>query len=216
LRILSYRHPASHTERVTISVMAETHGKAQFLHTLHSAMENGSAVAVYADTDDYQSYEVGFVEHADSSELVLMCLTPKGEPDGRRALRMDDVSRVDFENAYTRKLELLYQYRESVFDKEFRRGPQGKTGLKAQLEHARDEHTIVHLVDDNDFGPTGFIRTLGDDYVEVDRIGANGEPDGRSTMLMASISKVHFGRRQDQILEFLYRYNYELKRLLEQ
>ncbi|HSI73397.1 MAG TPA: hypothetical protein VK934_09475, partial [Fimbriimonas sp.] len=100
--------------------MAGTHGKAQFLKTLHYAMDSGAAVAVYADSDDYQSYEVGFVEYADNSEIVLQCLTPKGEPDGRRALRTDDITRVDSENAYIRKLELLYQYRDSVFDKDFR------------------------------------------------------------------------------------------------
>jgi hypothetical protein len=194
--------------------MAGTHGKAFFLKTLLAAQDSGQAVAVYSDSDDYQSYEVGFVEHADSGETILQCLTPKGEPDGRRALRTDDISRVDTESAYVRKLELLYQYRDSIFDKDFRTGPE-KRDMQSQLEHARNNNTIVHLVDDNDFGPSGFVREIGEDYVEVERIGANGEPDGRSVILMRSIAKVHIGRRQDQVLEFLYRYNYELKRLLE-
>ncbi len=195
--------------------MAGTHGKAQFLRTLHTAMDTGAAVAVYADSEDYQSYEVGFVEYADNSELVIQCLTPKGEPDGRRALRTDDITRVDTENAYIRKLELLYQYRESVFDKDFRSGPTGKTDLKAQLAHAHKNHALVHMVDENDFGPSGFLHEVGEDYVIMDRIGSNGEPDGCSMLLLESINKVHIGRRQDQVLEFLYRYNYELKRLLE-
>jgi hypothetical protein len=196
--------------------MAGTHGKAQFLKTLHTAIENGNAVAVYADSEDYQSYEVGFVEYADSSEIVLQCLTPKGEPDGRRVLRTDEVTRVDSENTYTRKLELLYQYRDSVFDNNFRTGPAGKADLHAQLLHAHETRCIVHLVDENDFGPSGFLQEVGTDYVILERIGTNGEPDGKSMLLMDSISKVHIGRRQDQVLEFLYRYNYELKRLLEQ
>jgi|GEM_PF-1863882 len=196
--------------------MAGTHGKARFLTTLHEAQDADRAVAVYADSDDYQSYEVGFVEHADSTEIVLLCLTPKGEPDGRRALRTDDVVRVDTDNAYTRKLELLYQYRETVFDKDFRPlPPKAKTDLRSQLEHARDQNVIVHLVDDNDYGPSGFVRELGDDYIELERVGTTGEPDGRSTMLVNSISKVHLGRRRDQVLEFLYRYNHGLRKLLE-
>ena len=195
--------------------MAGTHGKAQFLRVLSDALDKGSAVAVYADADDYQSYEVGFVEYADQHEVVLQCLTPKGEPDGRRAFRTDDVTRVDTENAYVRKLELLFQYRDSVFDRDFRPSPPGKLDLLSQLEHARSTHSIVHLVDDNDFGPSGFVVELGADYVVLERIGGNGEPDGRSMLLLDSIDKVHIGRRQDQVLEFLYRYNYELKRLLE-
>jgi hypothetical protein len=196
--------------------MAGIEGKARFLNTLQDAHARGRAVAVYAEADDYQAYEVGMVEHADGSETVLLCLTPKGEPDGRRAIRTDDIVRVDCDNSYIRRLELLYQYRESIFEKDFRAHTL-RTGadLHSQLLNAKDSNTIVHLVDASDYGPSGFVRHVGDDYVEIERIGNNGEPDGTSTILMGSICKVHLGRRQDQVLEFLYRYNYDLKRLLE-
>ncbi len=196
--------------------MAGTHGKARFLKALNAAQEAEQAVAVYADAEDYQSYEVGFVEHADAGEVILLCLTPKGEPDGRRALRMEDVTRVDTDNAYIKKLELLYQYRDTIFDKDFRQRPSAtKSDLKTQLQHAQNSHTMVHIVDDNDYGPSGFVTEVGEDYVEIERIGTNGEPDGKSALLLQNIRRVHIGRRQDQILEFLYRYNHELKRLLE-
>jgi hypothetical protein len=196
--------------------MAGTHGKAKFLATLQEALDSGRAVAVYADADDYQTYEVGFVEHADTHEVVLRCLTPKGEPDGRRAIRTDDVVRVDLDNSYVRKLELLYQYRETVFDKDFRPLPANMArDLRSQLEFAREEGIVVHLVDANDYGPSGLVREVGHDYVDIERLGPSGEPDGVATMLLASIGKVHMGRRQDQILEFLYRYNHGLRKLLE-
>jgi hypothetical protein len=194
--------------------MAGIDGKTKFLQTLNDAQEKSRAVAVYADADDFQSYEVGFVEHADSEEIVLLCLTPKGEPDGRRAIRTDDVSRLDLDTTYTRKLELLYEYRETIFDKDFRAAPKSGASLRAQLEHAKETHTLVHLVDGNDYGPSGFVQAVGEDFVEILRIGTNGEPDGVATILSAGICKVHFARRQEQLLEFLYRYNFELKRLL--
>lgn len=195
--------------------MAGTHGKAKFLATLQEAIENNRAVAVYADADDYQTYEVGFVEHADASEVVLRCLTPKGEPDGRRAFRTDDIVRVDLDNAYIRKLELLYQYRDTVFDADFRSLPTAKGDLRSQLEFARDEGVVVHLVDGNDYGPSGLVKAVGEDYVDIERLGPSGEPDGVATMLVSSISKIHMGRRQDQVLEFLHRYNHGLRKLLE-
>jgi len=194
--------------------MAGIDGKERFLTTLSQAQEQSRAVSIYADADDFQAYEVGFVEHADSSEVVLQCLTSKGEPDGRRAIRTDEIIRIDTDNAYIRKLELLYQYRDDIFEKNFRPSPP-KTDVASQLRHAKESNTIVHLVDCNDYGPSGFVRQLGDDFVEIERIGNNGEPDGVSTMMVSSITKVHIGRRPDQVLEFLYRYNYELKRLLE-
>jgi hypothetical protein len=192
------------------------HGKARFVETLIKAQEKGNTVAVYADSEDFQSYEVGFVDYVDKNEVVLLCLTPKGEPDGRRALRTEDISRLDTDNAYTRKLELLYQYRDTVFERDFANGPDdGARDLRSQLERAREKGVMVHLVDSNDYGPSGFVTSVGDDYVEVQRIGSNGEPDGHSTVLMNGISKVHIGRRQEQVLEFLHRYNYGLKKLLE-
>jgi hypothetical protein len=196
--------------------MAGIDGKARFLETLQIAMERRQPVAIYADEDDFQSYEVGYVEYVDSQEVMLQCLTPKGEPDGRRAIHTDDISRIDTDNAYTRRLDLLFQYKESIFDKEFRPLPKGvRPDLRTQLENARESSTIVHVVDSNDYGPTGFVERVGEDFVELKRVGSNGEPDGMATVLTSSIHKVHFGRRQEQVLEFLYRYNHDLKKLLD-
>ncbi|CAN5450457.1 hypothetical protein BH11ARM1_BH11ARM1_04270 [soil metagenome] len=195
--------------------MDGTHGKSYFVETLSVAVESGRAVAVYADIHDFQSYEVGFVEWVDANETTLLCLTSRGESDGRRILRTDEITRVDVETAYTRRLELLHQYRGSVFEEGFRNGPSGKMDLRAQLEHAKINHTIVTLVDEGDFGPVGFVRHVGEDYVELERVTADGEPDGRTTIMLDSVVKANFGRRQDQVLEFLHRYNYQLKRILE-
>ncbi len=195
--------------------VASSNGIARFLQTLHEAQTASNAVAVYADAEDYQAYEVGFVEHADPNEIVLLCLTPKGEPDGRRVLRMEDVMRVDVANAYIKKLELLYEYRDSLFDKDFTERPRGgKLGLHAILSQAQENNHIVHLVDGNDYGPSGFVKDLGEDYVVINRIGSQGEPDGLATLLLSNVSKVHVGRRTEQILSFLHRYNHGLKKLL--
>jgi hypothetical protein len=190
-------------------------GIVRFLQTLHEAQTGNAAVAVYADSEDYQAYEVGFVEFADAHEIVLLCLTPKGEPDGRRILRMDDVMRVDVENSYIKKLELLYQYRDSLFDKDFTDRPKGgKPDLHGLLVQALEDHHVVHLVDGNDYGPSGFVKDVGEDFVVIDRIGPHGEPDGIATLLLSNVSKVHVGRRTEQILSFLHRYNHGLKKLL--
>jgi len=195
--------------------MAGSSGKSRFIQTLTQALEKGNAVSVYAEAEDYQSYEVGFVEHVDNYELTLLCLTSKGEPDGRRVLHMDDVMRVDVDNAYIRKLELLYQYRDTIFEREFRSGPKGSADLKAQLLHASETNSVVHLVDGNDYGPSGFVREIGEDYIEIERLGPQGEPDGHATLLLSNIAKVHIGRRSEQMLEFFHRYNFGLRKLLD-
>jgi hypothetical protein len=194
--------------------MADTHGKAQILAQLRVASEAGDAIAVYAETDDSDTYEVGFVEACDSNQVILQCITSKGEPDGRRIIRMEDVVRVESASTYIRKVQLLYQYRDTVFEKDFRAAPEG-TSIADRLRHAMESHTIVHVTDITDSGPRGFVKEVGEDYVMITQIGRTGEPDGHTTMMLENIHKVHIGRRQDQVYEFLYRYNVELKRLLE-
>jgi hypothetical protein len=194
--------------------MSNVGGQERFRKVLGEAQDQSRAVAIYSDMDDFQSYGVGFVEHTDSNEVVLQCLTPRGEPDGRTAIRMEQIVRIDVDTVYTKKLELLYEYRTSIFERDFLPVPKGANGLRPQLEHAKDHHILVHLVDSNDFGPSGFVRSVGEDFVEIERIGANGEPDGIAAILVAAVAKIHFGRRQEQMLEFLYRYNFDLRNLI--
>jgi hypothetical protein len=198
---------------VPLCHMPEFDAKGKFEELLHDAMKSGKAVAVYAEPDDFQSYEVGFVDFADGSELSLLCLTPKGEPDGVRLIRLENVSRIDVDTQYTRKLELLYSYRDSLVPHDF--PERGVGGARAQLERAAETKTVVHLVDGQDYGPTGYVSQVGDDFVFIDRLGSNGEPDGSAMVRLESIMKVHVGRRQEQVLGFLNRYHHGLKRLLE-
>jgi hypothetical protein len=195
--------------------MAHQEGKTRFLDILVEALEKGSAVAVYAEAGDFQSYEVAFVERVDEREVVLLCLTPKGEPDGRRVLRTEDITRVDADNAYIRKVTLLYEYRESVFQDGFKKSAAPAGDLRSQLIHAKETGTVVHVVDCHDYGPSGYVEHVGEDYLELRRIGPHGEPDGTAILLIDGIGKVHIGRRQEQILEFLNRYHHGVRRLLE-
>ena len=189
-------------------------GKTGFLTALEKARLENRAVAVYAEGEGFERYEVGFVEDAGLREVSLLCLTTRGEPDGRRAVRTDDVVRIDVDTAYLRKLETLFEFRDSVFSNEFPPTPE-QPGLAGQLTEAQRSRTVVHIVDENDYGPTGFVRHVGDESVEIERIGPHGEPDGRATMLLKAVAKVHVGRRQEQAVGFLHHYHSDLRRLIE-
>lgn len=189
--------------------------KTCILQLLSDAQQSGRAVAVYSDAEETSGYEVGFVGHVDDDNLTLNALTNRGEPDGMRYYSLEEIVRVDAETAYIARLELLYEYRDSIFDREFASGSRVSQDLRAQLLHAKETGIIVHLVDGSDVGPTGLVRTIGDDHVEIDRLSANGECDGRTVMLFQDIAKAHFGRKTEQVLGFLYRYHVGLKRLLE-
>lgn len=189
-------------------------GKTGFLQIFEEARVGDRAVAVYADGEGFERYEVGFVEEATPSEITLRCLTNKGEPDGRRSLRIDNVVRIDLDTAYLRKLETLYRFRESVFAADFLEAPSAP-GLEGQLAAAKKAGAVVHVVDENDYGPTGFVKHVNSEAVEIERVGPHGEADGRATILLSSVAKVHVGRRQEQAVGFLHHYHHDLRRLIE-
>ncbi|RYG48409.1 hypothetical protein EON79_04560 [bacterium] len=189
--------------------------KTRILQILIDAQASGRAVAVYSDSEEASGYEVGFVGHVDDHDVTVHALTNRGEPDGKRQYDIEEIVRVDIETAYIRKLELLYEYRDSVFDRDFLKTSSGSQDLRSQLLAAMEAGTLVHLVDSNDVGPTGLVHAVGDDHVEIERIASSGELDGRTVILFDDIAKAHFGRRSEQVLGFLHRYNVGLKRLLE-
>lgn len=174
-------------------------------------MNNGAAVAVYADGPS--SYEVGFVEYIDEYQTTLRCINSRGEPDGRRAFRIPDIDRVDTGNSYIKRIELLYQYRDSLYDDDFGE-PSADANLAGQLTHAQEKGVVVQLLDYEDSGPSGYVKSVGEDHVVIERLGPNGEPDGESSISFSFVAKANIGRRNQQILGFLHRYNHGLKRLL--
>lgn len=189
-------------------------GKTGFLQTLEKARQDGRAVAVYAEGEGFERYEVGYVEEAGPYEVGLRCLTNRGEPDGRRAIRTAEVARVDVDTLYLRKLETLHAHRERAYAGDFPPAPQ-EPGLRGQLSEALRARVVVHVSDDRDCGPTGFVRHVGEESVEIERVGPHGEPDGRATLLLTSVAKVHIGRRQEQAVGFLHHYHSDLRRLIE-
>lgn len=195
------------------SDMAYRDSESRFLDELRQAKTSGRAVAIYASTDSEGQYEVALIEHVDEENVALMCLTREGLPNGRRYLELSAIDRIDMDNAYLRKLELLHQYSDTVLEKTFRPGP-SDGALVTQLRHAMDTNTLIEISDKDDYVLNGFVRYVGDDYVQVERVTKQGMPDGESIIRFEAIETVHIGQRSDQILEFLYRYNVDLKRLL--
>jgi hypothetical protein len=188
----------------------------RFAETFREAMEKEEAVAVYADDADLSDYEVGFVESVSDDEVVLLALSAKGEPDGRLVVPVADINRVEYGSLYTKRLELLFQYRGDVYEREHLRIPVSiQRDTKGLLEFAREQGIVVSLVDRFGTGPAGLVRGVADDYVELERLTSQGEPDGTAILMLAAIERVHIGRREEQMIQFLYRYHFGLKRLFE-
>jgi hypothetical protein len=189
--------------------------RAKFREILSEAQEANKVVSVYHDDGGSNKFEVGFIEHVGTYDCTIMCLTPRGEPDGLLHLRLEDVTAIELDDPYTNKIALLYAYRGSVFIGDSTATERRAGSMDNLLQRALENGTVVTIQDHlgNDF--VGFVKELNEDFVELTLLNSYGAPDGRAVVERRRISRIEAGRREEQTRGFLYRYNHDLRRLLE-
>lgn len=190
--------------------------RAKFYDVLRDVQEKGKLVCVFHGDDEHDKFDVGFVESLTPTTLTLLSVSPRGEFDGRVVMHLDALNRVETDDRYSRKIALLHEYRGSVFRTDDRLNPVASAyGIGEQLQTAMDEGNVVCIEDLKGNAITGFVRELGDDYVEVEALTQLGEPDGKAIMSLDEVARVQIGARDQQVRSFLYQYNYGLRKLLE-
>ena len=190
--------------------------RAKYYEVLRLQQEKEKLVCVYHGDDGHDKFDVGFVESLTPTTLTLLSVSPRGEFDGRVVMHLDDLNRIETDDRYSRKIELLHEYRGSVFKTDDHVNPQARADdLHAQLARAAEEGAVASVEDVKGNSVTGFIREVGDDYVVVEALTQLGEPDGQSIINLEDLSRVQIAARDQQVRGFLYRYNHELRKLLE-
>jgi hypothetical protein len=159
---------------------------------------------------------VGFIDAVSESEVFMLCLTPRGEEDGRMAVRIEDIVALEIDDPYSKKIQTLHSYRGSVFGREDpAKATTGTISLEEQLIRAQENNLVVSVEDSNGTKFTGFIGELSDGFIEMMLLNQYGSPDGTAYLAREMVGKVDIGRRDEQTRSFLYKINHELKRLLE-
>ncbi len=173
-------------------------------------------MSLYHQSHDADRFEVGFVEAVSRTDVTLLCLTPRGEEDGRMSVRIEDVTALEIDDPYSQKIQLLHSYKGSVFSgQEGLRGSGASPSIEEQLQQAQERAAVVTIEDIGGTRFTGFINEMTDGYVEITLLNQYGAPDGTAYLARHMLGKVDIGRRDEQTRAFLYKVNHGLKRLLE-
>jgi pimeloyl-CoA synthetase len=187
----------------------------KFHEVLRRKQEDGKLVCIFHGEDGSDKFDVGFVESLTASTVTLLAVSPRGDFDGRIVMNLEDLNRIETDDRYSKKIELLNHYRESVFK------PDDKVDISARqsapidhLKKAQAENSVVCVEDQSGNTVTGFVAEIGDDYVEIEMLSQNGDPDGRAVVHIGNMARMQVGSREQQVRSFLYRYHYELKRML--
>jgi hypothetical protein len=190
--------------------------RSKFVSILQEAHDKSKVVSLYHQSHDADRFEVGFVEAVSRTDVTMLCLTPRGEEDGRMAVRIDDVTALEIDDPYSEKIQLLHSYRGSVFTKdEGQRTTASSPSIEEQLHQSHENNAVVTIEDISGTRFTGFIAELNDSFVEMKLLNQYGAPDGTAYLARHMMGKVDIGRRDEQTRAFLYKINHGLKRLLE-
>ncbi len=179
--------------------------RVKFYEVLKQQQEKEKLVCVYHGDDGHDKFDVGFIESLTPTTLTLLSVSPRGEFDGRVVMHLDDLNRIEMEDRYSRKIELLHQYRGSVFKTEDHVNPNARADdLHAQLVRAVEDHEVASVEDIKGNAVTGFVAEVGDDFVVIEALTQLGEPDGQAIINLDEVVRVQLGARDQQIRGFLY------------
>jgi hypothetical protein len=168
-------------------------------------------IAVHANPEDPEAFEVGFVGHLSRETFSLRAVSTKGLDDGVRVFPYDVVVRMHRDSDYLRGLRALFENRDRAF-----KGIDsalleiaGK-GFEEALRAAQARNLAVTLR-----FPTqaiqGFVRNVGEGWAEIEVIVENGMSDGLFLTDLTDTDRIFVGGHEEQALGFLYRERYGLK-----
>lgn len=190
--------------------------RSKFVSILQEAIDGRKVISLYHESHDADRFEVGFVEAVSRTDVTLLCLTPRGEEDGRMAVRIEDITALEVDDPYSQKIQLLHSYRGSVFNKdEGYIATATSPNIDEQLQQALDRGFAITIEDVSGTRFTGFVDELNDGYITLKLLNQYGSPDGTAYVARHMLAKVDIGRRDEQTRAFLYKVNHKLKRLLE-
>ncbi len=190
--------------------------RSKFVSILQEALDTRKVVSLYHQSHEADRFEVGYVEAVSRTDVTLLCLTPRGEEDGRMSVRIEDITALEVDDPYSEKIQTLHSYQGSIYNREDGlRTTATHPSIEDQLQQAQDRNAVVTVEDVSGTRFTGFIAEQTDGYLEMKLLNQYGAPDGRAFLARHMLGKVDIGRREEQSRAFLFKINHELKRLLE-
>ena len=166
------------------------------LKKLSTHVGNGKLISIYADTDDPESFAVGFLIQINKNNILLNLVNRAGEETGLYLFNTKNVFMFSYEEDYFEKIEKLFK----IKNQQRRNIPNLDSNLVASLfKYAFKNHLIVEV--NNDY--MGFIENFTDDVLEMKLIDNCGNKIGISNIDMDKIDSIKFQSRYLNDIELL-------------
>lgn len=174
------------------------------LKVLKKFCENKSAVSIYTNINENNSFAFGYIIAVNESQIVIHNITPDGTDDGIKFMYVDKIFRVDEKGQYHEKMELLCQgntlstYNLDIVEDDIK---------KAVVLYAFQNKLIlsITLLDSGYIDMVGYIESIDGENLKIFLVDEYGCADGFSYISMDNISQIIALSEDEKRIDRLYK-----------
>lgn len=148
---------------------------------------------------------IGFVESVGLTTVCISAVNESGELDGKIICHLEDIERLAVGSRELNTARLLHENLWQAYGSgQEEHVTQFKAELPGSLAQARDKRLLVTVTDYDNNSTVGFVTDLGEDWLEIEAILADGTSDGFVVMGIDDILRVYIGGKREQAAAFVH------------
>lgn len=158
-------------------------------------------VGIYADPDDPEQYDLGFIAAMDEDDIVLASVNTDGRYDGYQLIHIKDIFQIEYGTSYIEKITKLHSMRK----RKHKSVKFGDDFVLSILKLAKKDHLIVSISTEDDHDTNeGFVAEADEENLKLCIVNSYGKADGIMYIDVASITDICCDSGWEQRIKLVY------------
>ena len=164
-------------------------------------------VSIY-NYDDNEKFDVGFILAASEEYYIIKNINEEGKYNGYILGEMSNISALGVRENYLYNILVLYDMAKR---RHLLKDIEGSNLIVELLNYSKKENYIISLEVNNsgNFDVQGFISSVDEKCIIVDKINDDGKKDGYIYIDTESVNSIRCDTRNERILKKLYTHKQE-------
>lgn len=176
-----------------------------------NAYKNKKLIGIYTDSNNPDSFSVGYILNVDELSYILYEISPYGKFDGYSCNLIEDIIKLEEDSIYLNNIKKLISYYNIEIN--YISIDESSAIIFGFLEFIQSTKKICSILscNSNVFDIVGFVKRINQNSVEISLVNENSEKDGLVEINLDSIEKIVFNSNDEVKLEILYNLNMNKK-----
>lgn len=172
-----------------------------------NAYKNKKLIGIYTDSNNPDSFFVGYILHVDELSYILYEVSPYGKFDGYSSNLIEDIIKLEEDSIYLNNINKLISYynievNDIIIDK-------SRPIIFGFLEFIKSTKKICSVLSYNSdiYDIVGFVKKYNNESIEILQIDSDSNVDGVVQINLDNIEKIVCSSNEEKKLEILYKLN---------